>query len=73
MCNIEVQVMPEVVARVHSLLAEGWDWSKAATGPVAGSSEESREQAELERAYLQLLHVLLHNQLSLSLMQVLRN
>jgi hypothetical protein len=60
-----VQVVPEVVGRVHALLAGDWDWSGA--GGRSSASEEAREQADLQRSYYGFLNALSQNQLLQSL------
>ena len=72
-------MVPACVARVHSLLPADWDWSGAKCTPAAlstptaaageraaaaGSTEDLRERAELQRAYYSFLHALVHNGLS---------
>ncbi len=75
-----MQVVPEVVVRVHALLPHDWDWSgAAATAPSAAgtaaaggggaASEEAREAGDLQRAYYALLLALVQNQLSPALLQ----
>lgn len=60
-----VQVVPEVVGRVHALLAGDWDWSGA--DGKGGASEEARELADLQRSYYAFLNALAQNQLLQSL------
>ncbi len=50
-----------MVARVHALLPAAYDWSGSNGRP--GASEDSREQAETQRAYYSFLSALAHNQL----------
>lgn len=65
------------VARVHALLPADWDWSGARCTPAAlstptatdrpaaaGSTEDLRERAELQRAYYAFAHALVHNGLA---------
>ncbi len=63
--GVNVQVVPEVVGRVHALLAGDWDWSGA--GGRGSASEEAREQADLQRSYYGFLNALCQNQLIRSL------
>ncbi|CAL8470725.1 g10267 [Coccomyxa elongata] len=59
------KVVPEVVGRVHALLAGDWDWSGA--DGKGGASEEARELADLQRSYYAFLSALAQNQLLQSL------
>jgi hypothetical protein len=67
-----VQLLPDVLARVHATLGAGWDWSGTAAVPaplpshgvgngVTVSSEEAREQGEVQRSYYSFLHTLTGN------------
>ncbi len=58
-------MVPEVVGRVHALLAGDWDWSGA--DGKGGASEEARELADLQRSYYAFLNALAQNQLLQSL------
>ena len=50
-----------MVARVHTLLPQSFDWSGADGKP--GASEDKRERAEVQRAYYGFLNALAQNQL----------
>ncbi len=50
-----------MVARVHTLLPQSYDWSGADGKP--GASEDKRERAEVQRAYYGFLNALAQNQL----------
>ena len=56
-----MQVVPEMVSRVHTLLPQSYDWSGADGKP--GASEDKRERAEVQRAYYGFLNALAQNQL----------
>ncbi len=50
-----------MVARVHTLLPQSYDWSGADGKP--GASEDKRERAEVQRAYYGFLNALAQSQL----------
>ncbi len=67
-----LQLLPDVLARVHATLGASWDWSGTAAVPaplpshgvgngVTVSSEEAREQGEVQRSYYSFLHTLTGN------------
>ena len=58
---MHAQVVPEMVARVHTLLPQSYDWSGGDGKP--GASEDKRERAEVQRAYYGFLNALAQNQL----------
>mmetsp|Transcript_5354 Transcript_5354/g.11718 ORF Transcript_5354/g.11718 Transcript_5354/m.11718 type:complete len:1077 (-) Transcript_5354:655-3885(-) len=78
-------MLPVLMARMHAELGSGWDWSgKAAlpgatatpaaaaspAGVAAGTSEDARERGELQRTFYALVHVMVHNGLSMALLKI---